>query len=59
MMTSEQVAQIIYKGQQKKKRDIVLTTQGKLAVFLNKWIPATMDKIVYKVMAKEPDSPFK
>lgn len=59
MMTAEHVAAVIYKGQQKKKRDIVLTTQGKLAVFLNKWIPGTMDRIVYKVMAKEPDSPFK
>lgn len=59
MMTSDQVASAIYNGQLKRKRDIVLTTQGKLAVFLNKWIPATMDKIVYKVMAKEPDSPFK
>ncbi|MEQ9289795.1 MAG: SDR family oxidoreductase [Cyclobacteriaceae bacterium] len=59
MMTAAHVAAVIYKGQQKKKRDIVLTTQGKLAVFLNKWIPGTMDRIVYNVMAKEPDSPFK
>lgn len=59
MMTSEEVARIIYRGQTKKKRDIVLTMQGKLAVFLNKWMPSQMDKIVYKVMAKEPDSPFK
>jgi len=59
MMASEEVARIIYKGQAKKKRDIILTTQGKLAVFLNKWMPSQMDKIVYKVMAKEPDSPFK
>ena len=59
MMTSEEVARIIYKGQIKKKRDIVLTTQGRLAVFLNKWMPSQMDKMVYKVMAKEPDSPFK
>jgi dehydrogenase/reductase SDR family member 7B len=59
MMTSEEVAKIIYQGQIKKKRDIVLTTQGKLALFLNKWIPSQMDKIVYKVMTKEADSPFK
>ena len=59
MMTSDQVATSIYKAQIKRKRDIVLTTQGKLAVFLNKWIPGLMDKIVYNVMAKEPDSPFK
>lgn len=59
MMTADEVASAMYRGQMKRKRDIVLTSQGKMAVFLNKWIPATMDKIVYKVMAKEPDSPFK
>jgi len=59
MMTPEQAARAILKGIQKKKRDIVLTTQGKLVVFLNKWIPKIMDKIVYNHMAKEKDSPFK
>lgn len=59
MMTSEEVATAIYKAHKRKKRDLVLTTQGKLAVWLNKIIPSQMDKIVYNVMAKEPDSPFK
>lgn len=59
MMTAEAVAEEILKATQKRKRDIVLTTQGKLAVFLNKWAPGMMDKIVYNHMAKEKDSPFK
>jgi dehydrogenase/reductase SDR family member 7B len=59
MMTSEEVAQEIYNATVKRKRDIVLTRQGKLAVFLNKWMPGIMDGIVYKHMAKEKDSPFK
>ncbi|KYG85416.1 short-chain dehydrogenase [Roseivirga seohaensis] len=58
MMTAEEVAQGIIKAIQKRKRDIVFTSQGKLAVFLNKWIPSRMDKIVFNVFAKEPDSPF-
>ncbi len=58
-MSSEEAAQHIYRAIQRKKRDLVLTTQGKLAVFLNKWIPGLMDNIVYNVMAKEPDSPLK
>jgi dehydrogenase/reductase SDR family member 7B len=58
MMTAEEVAQHIYKAVLKRKRDIVLTTQGKLAVFLNKWMPGRMDEIVFNVFAKEPDSPF-
>lgn len=59
MMTSEQVASYIYKAVKKRKRDLVLTRQGKLTVFLNKWFPAFMDKMVFKTMAKEADSPFK
>lgn len=58
MMTAEAVAQGIIKAIRKRKRDIVFTAQGKLAVFLNKWMPGRMDKIVFNVFAKEPDSPF-
>lgn len=59
MMTSEEVAEEIFNATVKRKRDIVLTRQGKLAVFLNKWMPGIMDGIVYNHMAKEKDSPFK
>lgn len=59
MMTSDEVADRTFAAMKKGKRDLVLTGQGKLAVFLNKWMPGRMDKIVYNVMAKEPDSPFK
>jgi dehydrogenase/reductase SDR family member 7B len=58
MMTAEEVADHTFKAMKKRKRDLVLTFQGKMAVFLNKWMPARMDKIVYNVMAKEPDSPL-
>ena len=58
MMSSEEVATHILQATSKRKRDLVLTTQGKLAVFLNKWIPGILDGIVYKQMAKEKDSPF-
>lgn len=59
MMSAETVAEKVFKAHKRKKRDLVLTLQGKLAVFLNKWIPGTMDNIVYNTMAKEPDSPFR
>lgn len=58
MMSPKDVADAIMKATKKRKRDLVLTTQGKLAVFLNKWIPGIMDGMVYREMAKEPDSPF-
>ncbi len=59
MMTSEEVATHIVKAIQKRKRDLILTRQGKLAVFLNKWFPKMMDKMVYNLMKKEPNSPLK
>ena len=59
MMTAEECAQHIYRATIKRKKYLILTTQGKLTVFLNKWFPGFMDKMVYNVMAKEPDAPFK
>jgi len=59
MMTSEEVAEAIYKAVVKRKRDLVLTSQGIMTVFMNKWLPGMMDKIVYNVMKKEKDSPLK
>jgi len=59
LMTPEEVATAILKATLKRKRVLVLTQQGKMAVFLNEWIPGIMDGIVYKHMAKEKDSPFK
>ena len=59
MMTAEECARHIYKATAKRKRTLILTTQGKLAVFLNKWLPSLADKMVYNVMAKEENSPIK
>ncbi|TAE75361.1 MAG: SDR family oxidoreductase [Bacteroidetes bacterium] len=59
MMTSQEVAIHITKAIQKRKRDLILTRQGKLVVFLNKWFPKIVDKIVYNFMKKEPNSPLK
>ncbi len=59
MMKAEEVAQHILKAVKRKKRSLVLTTQGKMTVLLNKFFPAFMDKMVYNHMAKEKDSPFK
>ncbi|MDJ1501144.1 SDR family oxidoreductase [Xanthocytophaga agilis] len=59
MMSAEECAEHILKAVQKRKKYLILTRQGKLTVFLNKWFPGWMDKIVYNVMAKEKDSPFK
>jgi short-subunit dehydrogenase len=59
MMTAEEVANYIYKGVASRKRTLVLTTEGKLAVFLGKLFPKFIEKQVFNKMAKEPDSPIK
>ncbi|TAH27564.1 MAG: SDR family oxidoreductase [Cytophagales bacterium] len=59
IMSAEEVAKEIYKATVKRKRDLILTTQGKLTVFLNKLFPSLMDKIVYNHFKKETNSPIK
>lgn len=58
MMSAEECAWYIYKATVKRKKHLVLTSQGKLTVWLNKFFPGFMDKMVYKAMAKEADSPL-
>jgi dehydrogenase/reductase SDR family protein 7B len=59
LMPAEEVAMHICNAIEKKKRTLILTNQGKMTVLLNKFFPSFMDKMVYRHMAKEPDSPFK
>ncbi|MFN0187284.1 MAG: SDR family oxidoreductase [Bacteroidia bacterium] len=59
MMSALTVANEIAEAVKYRKRDLVLTFNGRLTVWLNKFFPAFMDKQVYKHMAKEPGSPFK
>lgn len=59
LMPAETVARKIADAIGKRKRTLILTTQGKMTVLINKFLPSFMDKMVYNHMAKEPDSPFK
>jgi short-subunit dehydrogenase len=59
MMQPEEVARRIFNAVKQRKRDLVMTREGKLTVFLNKFFPGWLDGVVYNHMAKEPDSPFK
>ncbi len=59
MMSAEQVADYIVSGVERKKRTLVLTSQGKLVVFLSKFFPKFVEKQVFNHMAQEPDSPIK
>ncbi len=59
LMTAEKVARLLLRSVEKRKKFMILTAQGKLTVFLNKLFPSWVDKLVYRHMAKEPDSPFR
>jgi len=59
MMQPQEVAQALINAIEKRKRTLVLTRQGKLMTFMNKFFPKWMDKKVFELLAKEPDSPFR
>jgi short-subunit dehydrogenase len=60
MMSAETVAAHVYKAVARRKRQLILTfIQGKLTVFVGKFLPKFLDKQVYNTFAKEPDSPLK
>ncbi len=59
MMTAEQVAHIIMRDTQKRKRLCLMEFDGRGTHFIKKFFPALLDKMFYSHMAKEPDSPLK
>lgn len=60
MMTATECAQHIYRATVKRKSTLILTFQGRLTVFLNKWLPHHLaDIVVYYIMSKEPNAPIK
>jgi len=56
IMSADEVANYIYQAVVGRKRDLILTSQGKLTVFLNKLFPKFMDAMVLNHFAKEKDS---
>lgn len=58
MMSAEQCALHLAKGLRRRKREVVLTPVGKLTVWMHNVFPSLTDKLEFKYMAKEPDSPF-
>jgi len=59
MMTPEEVARIIVKGVVKRRRNIIMGTEGKISVLAQRILPTVIDRLLYGYMAKEPNSPFK
>ena len=59
MMSAERVAKIMARGIWRKKTHMVLTPLGKATLLANRRLPRMADKMEYKMMANEPDSPLK
>lgn len=59
MMLPEEVAKIIVKGVVKRRRNIIMGTEGKISVLAQRILPNIIDRLLYGYMAKEPNSPFK
>lgn len=58
LMSADEVAGEIYKATVAKKRDLVLTTLGRLVVAFNKFVPKYVDYRVHKQIAQEKGSPL-
>lgn len=59
MMTPEQVARIVARGMRRRKRLCLMEIEGRATHFVKKFAPAFLDRMFYRVMSKEPDSPLK
>jgi short-subunit dehydrogenase len=59
MMSPEYVAKWVLKGIRKKKRNKLLTWEGRLTALLQRIVPTFVDWAYYHEMSKEPKSPIK
>jgi short-subunit dehydrogenase len=59
LMSAKEVAHKISRAIYKRKNSIILTAQGKEIVYLNKFIPQFLNKMVFKHFLHEPNSPLK
>ncbi|MFZ9969775.1 MAG: SDR family oxidoreductase [Bacteroidia bacterium] len=58
LMSSEEVAQHIVRAVERRRTHLVLTFQGKMALLINALSSRLADWVAYRVISKEPDSPF-
>lgn len=57
-MLPEHVAKAMIKALRKKKRHKILTIEGQLLALFQRIIPTVCDRIAYRRLAREPESPF-
>jgi len=59
LMSAEECAARILQAIAKRKRTLIMSLQGKMTVWMNKFFPGFVDRQVFKHFANEPDSPLK
>ncbi len=59
MMSAQEVARRIIKGIRRRRRLLLMEWEGRATNFIKKFAPALLDRMFYKVMSREPDSPLK
>ena len=59
MMSTEVLADKIFEGYKKKKRDLIFTFRGKLAHLLKNWFPKLSDRLAYNEILNERESLLK
>ena len=59
LMSAEECARRILNAIAGRKRSLLMDTQGRLTVWMNRFFPNFTDRQVYKHFAAEPDSPLK
>lgn len=58
LMSAEEVAQKIYQAMMRRRKYLILTTQGRLTVCLNRFCPGLLDRLVYRHFKNEAASPL-
>lgn len=59
MMSAEKVAKCLLRGLRTKRRQMILTSLGKITVAGNQLAPRLLDWLEYRFMKREPNSPLK
>ncbi len=59
MMSAERVARILARGIARRRTQMVLTPLGKATLFASRNLPRVTDRVEYRMMSNEPNSPLK
>ena len=59
LMSAEKCAEYLARGLARRKSEVILTGLGKATVWAHRLFPRLTDKLTYKYIARETDSPFK